>query len=272
VVALLRAPKRPVHRYAQLIEDAGSALAILDAERGLFARDGLDAIEQEIGLWSDRGFQLLTVLDSDYPANLRQVHDRPPLVFLEGRLDSADARSVAIIGSRAATPQGIGAARDLAEEFVDSGYTVISGLAAGIDTAAHRAALASGGRSIAVIGTGVARCYPPQNAALQEQIAREGAVISPFFPDAQPTRQSFRLRNAVMSGLAQATVVVEASHRSGARLQARLALAHGRPVFLNAPLLWQDWARDLAERPGAYTFRTREEITEQLELQTAVAT
>lgn len=127
---------------------------------------------------------------------------------------------------------------------------MISGLAVGIDTAAHTAALAADGRTVAVIGTGIDRVYPAQNAALQEEIAAKGLVISQFLPGSPPTKTSFPMRNAVMSGYALATVVIEAAYRSGARMQARLALQHGRHVFLMRTLLDHDWARDYAQRPG----------------------
>jgi len=149
----------------------------------------------------------------------------------------------------------------IAEHLVDTDYTVASGLAAGIDSAAHRAALDRGGRTVAVIGTGLRRSYPAQNADLQRRIATECAVISQFWPDAPPTKRSFPMRNAVMSGFALATVVVEASHTSGARMQARLALEHGRPVFLLESLLEHEWAREYAERPGTHVVRAPEEIT-----------
>jgi DNA processing protein len=142
---------------------------------------------------------------------------------------------------------------------------VFSGLAAGIDTAAHTAALAQGGRTVAVIGTGINRVYPPQNAQLQRQIAGRGAVVSQFWPDAPPTRQSFPMRNAVMSGMTLASVVVEASNTSGARLQARLALAQGRSVFLLESVLAEEWARECAARPGAHVVHSPREITTIIE-------
>jgi DNA processing protein len=143
---------------------------------------------------------------------------------------------------------------------------VISGLAAGIDTAAHTATLARGGRTVAVIGTGLARSYPPQNEALQRRIASECAVVSQFWPDAPPSRRSFPMRNAVMSGITLATVVVEASETSGARMQARLARAQGRPVFLLASLVErQQWAREYAAQPGTHVVRSPEEITTVVE-------
>jgi DNA processing protein len=143
---------------------------------------------------------------------------------------------------------------------------VISGLAAGIDTAAHTAALAERGRTVAVIGTGLARSYPPQNERLQREIAERGAVVSQFWPDSPPSRRSFPMRNAVMSGIALATVVVEASHTSGSRLQARLALAQGRPVFLLEELVEHEaWAREYANRPGTHVVGSAAEITTALD-------
>jgi DNA processing protein len=149
--------------------------------------------------------------------------------------------------------------------LTSAGYVVVSGLAAGIDTAAHEAALATGGRTVAVIGTGLRHSYPPQNAQLQRRIAAEGAVVSQFWPEQPPTRLSFPRRNAVMSGCALGTVVVEASPRSGARLQTRLALAHGRPVFLWRALLDQPWALELAQRPGVYVIDEPGQIVETVE-------
>jgi DNA processing protein len=222
--------------------------------------------------WTEQGIRACSVLDPDYPANLRAVHDRPPLIFIAGRLQESDSRAVAIIGSRQASPSGVGRARAIAKQLVADGYTVASGLAAGIDSAAHHAALDSGGRTIAVIGTGLLKSYPPQNAALQRRIATECAVISQFWPEAPPTRKSFPLRNAVMSGMSLATVVVEASPTSGARTQARLALAHGRPVLLVDSLLSQDWAKQLATRPGTHVVGSPAEVTEVVERITAPGT
>jgi DNA processing protein len=275
MVALLRHGKRSPELYADLVEEAGSALAVLDEESDL---DGVQAslfpagtaallakAQEEIDAWTATGIELLTVLDPRYPENLRAVHDRPPLIFTRGHLTDADARAVAVIGARSASQPGIESARELATELARHDYTVASGLAAGIDTAAHTAALKVKGRTLAVIGTGLNRAYPRENAALQERIATECAVLSQFWPDAPPSRRSFPLRNAVMSGISLATVIVEASPTSGARIQARKALGHGRPVFLLASLTAsQPWARDLAERPGVHVVRTSTELLTQL--------
>ncbi len=277
LVVLLRSGSRPWQQYAELVEQAGSAVAVLEDERAgqgeqasLFDDSPrraaeLAAASAETEQWERDGMRVLTVLDAGYPDNLRTVHDRPPLVFVAGELVPGDVRSIAIVGARDATPAGLAAATEIAEHVAASGYTVVSGLARGIDTAAHTAALAGGSRTVAVIGTGLRRAYPPENAALQRRIASEGAVISQFWPDAPPTRRSFPMRNAVMSGLSLASVVVEASERSGSRMQARLALEHGRPVFLPEPLLEQPWARRLAGRPGAHVVRSPAEITDAVQ-------
>ncbi len=255
--------------------------AVLEAERAdaqrtptLFGEEDpgpdLDGIVEEIEAWERDGLRLLTLLDPGYPENLRSVHDRPPFVFVAGQLQARDARGVAVVGTRGASDRGLRNARAIAEHLVDADYTVVSGLAAGIDAAAHTAALAHGGRTVAVIGTGLRRAYPAQNADLQRRIAAECAVISQFWPDAPPTRRSFPMRNAVMSGFALATVVVEASHTSGARMQARLALEHGRPVFLLESLLEHEWARDYAERPGTHVVTSPEQITTLVDRLTSV--
>jgi len=262
LVALLRVGKRPRAVYADRVEEANSPIAVLEAEHGLLAHQLLESASAEIAAWRARGISVLTVLDPEYPSNLRAVHDRPPLVFVAGRLDPCDSRAVAVVGSRRPSAGGVASAGEVAVHLVQSGYTVISGLAAGIDTAAHMAALESGGRTIAVIGSGLDRCYPPANAALQRRIGTECAVVSQFWPEASPSRRSFPERNATMSGLALATVIIEATHTSGARTQARLALGHGRPGLLAATLLEQAWARELAARPGTHVVRSPGEISE----------
>jgi DNA processing protein len=246
--------------YLPLIERAGGARAVLEQEHGLLA-DGLhEQAGLQVSAWRDQQIGLLTVRGSDYPANLIAIPERPPLIFVLGDLLPADSRSVAVIGSRRATSDGKLMARAIVGELVDAGYTVNSGLAAGIDTAAHTEALSRGGRTVAVIGTGVLRCYPPQNTGLKRQIAQRGAVLSQFWPEDPPRRENFPLRNGVMSGISLATVVVEASATSGARVQARISLAQGRPVILSESLLTQEWARELSQQPGAHVVAAASEV------------
>jgi DNA processing protein len=281
MVALLRLGRRPWVEYANLVEERGSASAVLEDEltnqREPESQASLlppevpttaeltEAAHGDLRRWTAQGMQLVTVLDPAYPPNLRAVHDRPPIVFIHGRLTPEDAKGVAVVGARKASCTGVRRAEAIAHHLIDTGYTVISGLAAGIDTAAHTAALASDGRTVAVIGTGLARCYPPQNRQLQREIAQRGAVVSQFWPDSPPSRRTFPMRNAVMSGMALASVVVEASQTSGSRIQARLALGQGRPVFLLDELVErQPWAREQADRPGTHVFGDPGEITASL--------
>ena len=275
LVALLRAGQRPWREYAEAVERTGSALPVLwdeltvdQGQVSLLPDDPeplIDRAAADIDRWEREGLRLLTVLDEAYPPNLRAVHDRPPLVFIAGELAAGDARSIAVVGARQATTEGTAAAMTLAEDLAERGYVVVSGLAAGIDTASHRAALDAGGRTVAVIGNGLRHAYPPENAALQQRIAASGAVVSQFWPETPPARERFPMRNGVMSGFALGTLVVEASHRSGSRLQTRLALAHGRPVFLLASLLTQAWAQKLAQRPGVHVVTEAAEITATIE-------
>ena len=262
MVALLRAGKRPWNVYADLLEDEGSALPILQDELGLLAAEQIDEAVRQIAQWEARSVQLTTILDPEYPQNLRAVHDRPPMIFVAGSLAPEDGRAVAVIGSRRPSKSGIAQARQIGAHLAAHGYTVASGLATGIDTAAHTGALEREGRTIAVIGTGLDHCYPPQNAALQRRIAKEGAVVSQFWPETRPSRRTFPMRNAVMSGISLATVVVEASATSGARLQTRLARGQGRAVLLLGSLVQrQPWARELARRPGTHVVNSPDELT-----------
>ena len=276
VLALMARRDRelPWNRLAGAIEEEGSALRLLErlddqASERLFAIDevelSLDQLEEHVHAWEAEGIDLVTVLDERYPVNLRMVHDRPPAIFVRGRLDPRDERSVAVVGTRRATESGRHHAGAMARELVEADYVVVSGLAAGIDTAAHTAALESGGRTVAVIGTGLRHAFPKENADLQERLARAAAVLSQFWPGQEPRRWTFPQRNVVMSGFARATVVIEASHTSGARMQARIAREHGRPVFLMRSLLEHRWAQGFVDRPGTYVVDRGSEVVEHLE-------
>lgn len=273
LVALLRAHRTGWNALTDTVESCGSAHEVLisgqpGAQQALFSVDPHEAVanaKADIEAWEAEGVHLVTLLDSDYPGQLLTIHQRPPLLFYRGTLDSRDAGGVAVVGTRAASPYGIDQARTLAAQLARRNVPVISGLAAGIDTAAHRAALENGGRTGAVIGTGLRRSYPPENAELQEALGRTQLVLSQFWPDAAPSKTSFPMRNAVMSGYAAATVVVEAPWRSGARIQARLALQHGRPVFLLKSLLEHDWAREYAALPGTAVVSGPDDVLERLD-------
>jgi DNA processing protein len=274
VVALVRRGGALWAEIADRIAARGSALALLregpgdDGQEALFPLDDysdeLEEAENDLLAWAKEGMSLVTVLDSGYPLNLRLVHQQPPFLFARGTV-ADDELSVAVVGTRQPSDRGVRFAAEIARGLAERGVTVASGLAQGIDTAAHTAALAVGGRTVAVIGTGLRRSYPAQNAKLQQQIAEQGLVLSQFWPDAPPTKQSFPMRNAIMSGYCLATVVIEALERSGARMQARLALEHGRRVFLMRSLLEHEWARDYAQRPNTTVVDSAQQVFDELE-------
>lgn len=233
-------------------------MALLESpsDGALFASPELDT-EYERALadvlaWTASGYRVVTVLDEGYPSRLLEIRETPPFLFYEGMLQQSD-EGVSVVGSRAASEEGLRFAAEAAELLVAEGLTVISGLAAGIDAAAHRATLAVGARAVAVLGTGITRSYPRVNAELQREISQSGLLLSQFYPDAPPTKRSFPMRNATMSGYFIATVVVEAGEHSGARIQARLAGEHGRPVILtDSVVAGTSWGRSLAAKPNVY--------------------
>jgi len=166
-----------------------------------------------------------------------------------------------VVGSRDASDRGIALSGAISRALVKEGISVIAGLALGIDTAAHVSALQAGGRTVAVIGTGINKVYPAANRQLQEDIAARGLLLSQFWPDAPPQRHTFLQRNATMSGYGLATVVVEAGEQSGARAQARMAVGHGRPVILTDFVVDQNkWAQDLIGRPGVHVASSLGEV------------
>jgi len=223
----------------------------------------VDRWSEQLRALASEDIRLVTILDADYPAILHMVHDAPPFLFVRGDLLHRDNRSVAIVGTRRASPDGMMTARRLAMKLSEESITIVSGLATGIDTAAHTGALDAGGRTFAVFGTGIRRIYPNDNVGLSDRIAASGACVSQFLPDQRATRWSFPVRNVVTSGLSVGTIVVEASHTSGAKLQAQNALDHGKRVFLLKHLVEeQPWAQALIGRPGVMATDDVEEIAE----------
>jgi DNA processing protein len=182
------------------------------------------------------GARVVTWRDEDYPASLRAIDDAPPVLFVRGAFAESERRqwpgdAVAVVGARRATPSGVEIASWLAGGLAARGVCVVSGLARGIDAAAHAGALAGGGTTIAVLGSGFERLYPPEHASLADSVARSGALVSEFVPDTPALPEFFPRRNRIIAGLAKATVVVEASAMSGALVTARLAMEQGREVL-----------------------------------------
>jgi DNA processing protein len=195
---------------------------------------GLDA--ERVGEEEERraralGIAILTLDDQDYPERLRLIPDPPRVLYRLGALLPQDGAGIAVIGARAATAYGRTVAERLGRDLAAAGVTVVSGLARGIDGCAHRGALAGGGRTVAVLGTGLDRVYPPEHERLAAAVAASGALLSEFPLGSEPEPWHFPLRNRVISGLARGVVVVEAAARSGALGTADMALEQGREVF-----------------------------------------
>lgn len=274
---------QPWYLVSGLVEAVGGALKLLAGDYSGFEdvdRDVAEALaaqvsEDDLDRWIDvldeqeraHSTRVVTVVDDEYPTNLRAIYNRPPFLFIDGSLLESDSTAISIVGTREASPDGIRAAHDLATSLSDAGVTIVSGLAKGIDASAHEAALDAGGRTIAVLGTGINRTYPAVNKALARRIAEDGqgGLVSQFWPDTPPTRATFPLRNAVTSGLAQGSVVIEAGPTSGAKMQARLCLEHGKRLFLIRSLVMQqEWAQKYAQKPGTTVVDDVRDIVEVL--------
>jgi DNA processing protein len=177
------------------------------------------------------GARLVTIRDSEYPANLRQIYDPPPVLFVRGGFLPGDERCIAIVGTRRATPYGRLVTETLARDLAARGVTIVSGLAMGADAAAHRGALAAGGRTIGVLACGIDVPYPRDTMEIREQAVKQGAVISEVPMGTAARASRFHARNRLMSGLALGVVVTEAPEQSGALITANLAANQGRQVF-----------------------------------------
>jgi len=223
------------------LDGAGEAGATLARARDLLAR------------WEAAAISVVTVFDGAYPLRLKHIGQSPPVLFVKGAL-ALDEPAVSVAGSRRVSARGHQLALDISAGLVERGIAVVSGLAAGADTAAHEGALAAGGRPVGVLGTGVTGVYPEANRGLHEEVAAAGALVSQFWPDCPAHPHTFALRNATMAGLSQASVIVEAGERSGSRVHARHALQHGCPLILTDAVVTHTlWGREMSCQPGVYT-------------------
>jgi DNA processing protein len=242
-----------LRKLLQVFEKPERVLAARGA--ALRAVDGIGAeVAEQIVSWEnivdlpaeltrirDFGAQVITAELPPYPRQLREIHAPPIVLYVWGELTERDQHAIGVIGSRRTTHYGTESAKKLSYQLAYAGLTVISGLARGIDTAAHQGALAAKGRTIAVIGSGLSKLYPPENAALAEKIASgNGAVVSEFSMEVEPDRQTFPMRNRIISGWSHGILVVEAGLNSGALITATQALEQGRSIYavpghINAP-------------------------------------
>jgi DNA processing protein len=186
--------------------------------------------EEECRRLETAAVRLVTFVSPDYPKSLFEIPDPPPFLYVKGELCSRET-AIAIVGSRRATPYGLMTTGKLAGELASHGICVVSGMARGVDTAAHKGALQAGGRSIGVLGCGVDRIYPPENLALFNEMAEKGCLVSEFPLGTMPLAENFPRRNRIISGLCSGVLVVEAAEKSGSLITAQYALEHGRDVF-----------------------------------------
>jgi DNA processing protein len=194
------------------------------------SRSAFDA-EKELALANKLGAWVIHLQDDRYPAALKAIYDPPPVLYVKGSLSRADALAMAVVGSRRCTHYGTEQANRFSHLMASAGFTIVSGLARGIDTAAHRGALAAGGRTIAVQGCGLASVFPPENQALFEQVVENGAVVSELPLTYEPLAENFPGRNRIIAGLSMGVLVVEATYRSGALISAQAAVDNNREVM-----------------------------------------
>lgn len=241
--------------------------------RGLLDEDRREQVAATLAWLDEPGNHIVTLGDPAYPSGLLEMADPPALLYVKGRVELLGAASVAMVGARSATPQGLADARAFAGSLSSAGLCVVSGMAMGIDAAAHEGALRGAGSTLAVIGTGADRIYPARNAALARRIAAEGAIVSEFPLGAQPLQHHFPRRNRLIAGLSRGVLVVEAAIGSGSLITARLAAEQGREVFaipgsIHSPL--SKGCHSLI-RDGAKLVETAQDVLEELRWESSPA-
>ena len=242
-----------------------------EAIDGLVNFSGWVEIDDELQRIRNAGVGIVPFTSQEYPARLRMITDPPPFLYIKGDLRGEDERAVAIVGSRSASDYGRRVARDLSRGLVSCGFTVVSGMARGIDGAAHESALKAGGRTIAVLGSGVERAYPAEHEQLYQNIAKNGVVISELPVGTRPMAFNFPARNRLISGLSLGVVVVEATEKSGSLITAALALEQGREVFAVPGEAGASRSRGAHRliRQGAKLVETVDDIVEEIAPQLA---
>ncbi len=267
--------------YQQLLDQFGSAEQVLSADRvrlqevpgvgGQLAKQIVEAnrssevihLEE---LCEQNQINVIARSEDAYPALLKETATPPNILFTQGELVAEDRIAIAVVGSRHATHYGKTQAESLGRSLAMAGFTVVSGMARGVDAAAHLGALKSGGRTLAVLGSGLLNIYPADHASLATQIAEQGVLISEYHPHQSPKSGSFPQRNRIITGLCLGTIVVEAAHRSGALISARLAMEQGREVFAVPGPINSRMSQGCHQliRDGATLVRSVDDILEEL--------
>jgi DNA processing protein len=252
---------------ASLFDLAGAGLSRKLVERVAQMRTSVN-LDDFVAQAEKAGIRILTWQDDEYPSHLKEIDQPPPVLYLRGEITAEDDWSVAIVGTRAVTPYGRQATEELATVLAHNGVTVVSGLARGVDAIAHSAAIKAGGRTIAVLGSGVDRIYPPENRQIAEKISSQGAIVSDYAPGTPPESANFPPRNRIISGLSMAVVVVEAGDTSGALITAEFAVEQGRDVFAIPGSIYapQSKGTNRLLSNGAKTLLTPQDVLQALDL------
>lgn len=253
---------------AALAASPGDLSPLLPAAAAAAWRRGADAqaVTRALAWSAESGNRIISLADTEYPAALLQTPDPPTVVYAKGRLELLQRPALAIVGSRNATPQGIRDAAAFARTFSDAGLTVVSGLALGIDAAAHEGGLAGSGSTVAVVGTGLDIVYPARNRALAHRVAEQGLLLSEFALGTPAAAANFPRRNRIISGLARGVLVVEAALRSGSLITARTAADQGREVFAIPGSIHSTLARGCHAliKQGAKLVESAQDVLEEL--------
>ncbi|MCB4791749.1 MAG: DNA-processing protein DprA [Elusimicrobia bacterium] len=282
VITLVLLPEIGPVRFQNLINRFGSAVQVLNSsweELNLVedinenlskkiarAKNEVDT-DKEIELAAKLGINIVTCFEYEYPKALRNLYNYPAVVYIKGEIKDIDILSVGIVGTRHPTNYGRNAALQFAKDFAKYEVTTISGLARGIDTEVHSSTINAGGRTLAVLGNGLNRHYPPENRKLEEKIVKQGALISEFPLDIEPDRQNFPRRNRIISGLSLATLVVEADIKSGALITARYSVEQGKDVFAVPGPIFSKYSRGTHHliKSGAQLVEGAKEVLESIE-------
>ncbi|MBE0425155.1 MAG: DNA-protecting protein DprA [Nitrospirae bacterium] len=225
-----------------------------------------DLIGKQIDVLESKGLKVISYGDPLYPEMLREIEDAPALIYIKGDIQPKDKFAIAVVGSRNPTHYGASVAEQIAEELASMGFTIVSGMARGIDSLSHRSALKAGGRTIAVLGSGLDIPYPPENKILMERIAGSGCVLSEFSPGTPPDRENFPRRNRIISGLCLGVLVIEATSDSGSLITAAYALEQNREVFAvpgNVTSFNSEGTNELVKR-GAILTRNADDVIREL--------
>lgn len=225
-------------------------------------KEELSRTETLLNLWKQKGYQVTSYLDQRYPDQLRSIHEMPLVIWTQGKF-IPDTHAVSVVGTRNPDKWALQYVDSLVNGLAAHGITIVSGLAEGIDTRAHEAALRRDLRTVAILGNGLDATYPKSNIRLQQQIAGSGLLLSQFRPDFKPTRYSFPMRNATMSGYSSVSVIIQAGEHSGTRIQGRVAVGHGRSVILSSQVATStEWGAALREKPGVFVARDVDDAIE----------